>query len=379
MYKCSWIPALAATFALASSSASGAEQGLACGKSAVELYRTVSSSVIKLVVLAIDPFDPGRKFSFSAGSAFVLGNDGTLVTNYHVLLNQRQIYAEGTQGRLGRADFIAGDPLTDIALVRVGALAGRPGIALPLAEQTDAVPGTPVFVVGYPGAQSLSISSGVISTGSVAIARNPVSWTTSFLRTDAAIDFGNSGGPVLDDCGRVVGIATLRDLGSRTGYAIPAVVVASVVRELAASGHVRRPWLGIGGRFVDEELLTLLGVPLTRGLLVETIEPGSDAARAGLSGGLVPVRVMAEAPFLIGGDIITRVNGLPLLSEKDVVTVGLSLKPGDDVTFDYFRSGVAKKGQVRLSERPSLPDDIRVLGTRSVAHRIDDFDMETVR
>jgi len=263
------------------SAAAGAEQDPSCGKSAAEIYKAAAPSVIKLVVLAIDPFDPGRKFSFSAGSAFLLKNDGTVVTNYHVLLNQRQIYAEGAQGRLGRAEFIAGDPLTDIALVRVGALAGRSALTLPLAEQMEAVPGTPVFVLGYPGAQNLSVSSGVVSTASVSISRNPISWMTSFLKTDAAIDFGNSGGPVLDDCGRVVGIATLREVGARAGYAIPAIVIGAVARELATSGHVRRPWLGVSGRFVDEELLSLLGVPLTRAAPLNGAQPapGQDSSQ----------------------------------------------------------------------------------------------------
>jgi putative serine protease PepD len=209
------------------------------------------------------------------------------------------------------------DPTLDVALLRPAG-EGIAAAPLDLAPPAAIAIGQEVHVIGYPLGIGKSISAGIVSGVSRILPRTTSSWLSPYIQTDAAVSPGNSGGPLLDGCGRVVGLIAGKinaPSAENLAFAIPTEVLAPVVEELAAKGRVSRPWHGLYGQMVTPPILLMLGAPpweaegLT-GFLVETIEPGSAADRAGLKGGVWPV-MWGPTEILLGGDIITEVNGVP--------------------------------------------------------------------
>jgi putative serine protease PepD len=185
-----------------------------------------------------------------------------------------------------------------------------------------------------------------------------MSYLLPYIQTDAAINPGSSGGPLVDRCGKVIGINTaMLRIAENIGFAVPANVARRVVPELVERGRVIRAWHGIYGRMVDPELLMFFNVPLVEGFLVETVEPGSPAELAGLRGGTVPVIIGAET-FILGGDIITKVNGNAIKDIQTVMRLVGQLKVGDTMKVEYFRDGETLTAEAVLPERPILPSDI---------------------
>ncbi len=178
-----------------------------------------------------------------------------------------------------------------------------------------------------------------------------------FIQTDAAINPGNSGGPLVDSCGEVVGINALyaEDV-QNINFAIPIDLVRELVPELLKKGRVVRAWHGINGRIVPMQLVYTLG--LVPGFLVETVEPGSPAEKIELQGGTLPIKIGMEE-YLLGGDIITKVNGEEIRDIETVARIARSLEVGDTVHLEYWREGKTLTVEVVLPERPTLPGDVR--------------------
>jgi S1-C subfamily serine protease len=178
-----------------------------------------------------------------------------------------------------------------------------------------------------------------------------------FLQTDAAISPGNSGGPLVDRCGRVIAVNTLGSSeGQNVNLSIPVDSVKELVPQLIEHGRVIRAWHGINGAIVPMQLVYTLG--LAPGYMIETIEPGSPAEKIGLRGGNFPV-VIGNAEFLLGGDIIIEVNGEKIGDMDTVYRIARSMKVGDEMEIKYFRGGMIKTAKVVLPERPLLPGDTR--------------------
>jgi S1-C subfamily serine protease len=185
-----------------------------------------------------------------------------------------------------------------------------------------------------------------------------MSWLTPFMQTDAALNPGNSGGPLVDRCGEVVGISTLSSgqKAQNLNFAVPIDTARDIISQLLEHGRVIRAWHGINGKLVPAILQLALGVQ--PGFLIETIEPGSPAEKLGLRGGSLPL-VFGTQEVLLGGDVITKVNGEALSSMDAVTRIARSLKVGDKLTLEYWRAGQLKTATVVLPERPMLPGDFR--------------------
>jgi S1-C subfamily serine protease len=178
------------------------------------------------------------------------------------------------------------------------------------------------------------------------------------IQTDAPINPGNSGGPLVDRCGQVIGINTLISEDAQSiGFAVPINSARSVLRELRESGRVIRPWLGVQGRAVDAKLGTIVRMPVTPGYLVEVVFDGSPADEAGVRGGNLAIIVQGEE-YLLGGDILTAIQGTPIRTHQDYVAKVKTLKPGQKVKLTVMREGHSRDVTLTVGERPRLPTDL---------------------
>ena len=234
--------------------------------------------------------------------------------------------------------------------------------------------GAQVFALGFPLGVGRSISAGIVSGQNRVLPRSTSSWLSPFLQTDAAISPGSSGGPLLDDCGRVVGMVTLGSTYpgvENLGFVIPNAVLTPVLEALARDGHVARPWHGLFGQMATPPILGMMGFPPelwadATGFLVETVEPGSAADRAGLTGGYFPV-LWGGQEIVLGGDIITRVDDRRILTLDDALEAVRSLQIGDTVEIGYLRDGEAAVASVEIEERPLLEAEMRLYDADGMA------------
>lgn len=328
-----------------------------CTEPIPELFRRVSPAVVFISAVSIDPFKLTDRVSSSIGSGFIASKEGLVLTNSHVVFGCRAITVTLDDGRGTRAELLGADPILDLAVLRVPV----PTEGLPVAILGDSDKlrvGEEVLAIGNPLGLEQTLTRGLVSGINRILPVSPMSLTLPLIQTDASINPGNSGGPLLDRCGEVIGINTSVLVGAENiGFAVPINIAKGVLPQLVAKGRVVRPWLGVTGKLISKELGNILNLPLVDGFLVEAIEPGSPAQRAGLEGGELPIKI-AGVEFLFGGDIITAANGQSLSDPEKFFTFVRSLKVGDKVRLVIFREGKTLKVEFVLPERPILPGDL---------------------
>ena len=347
---------VAAVFTSALILAAPATAGTTCDKTFTEIFRETSPSVVQIFSVAIDPFSLMDRVQLGSGSGIVLDDDGHILTNAHVVHDTSEIVISTGDAAMRKAEVIGTDPVSDLAVIRLT----DQEVPLPKASfgNSDELEiGDEVLAVGFPFGMGTTATRGIVSGLGKVVPFSTMSWLTPFLQTDAAINPGNSGGPLVNRCGKVIGVNTLSsEKGQNFNFALPANLVLELVPQLVAKGRIIRPWHGIHGRLVPPLLQFTLGtVP---GFLVETIEPGSPAEKIGLRGGNLPVVIGVEE-FLLGGDVVTKVNGERLRDMETVVRVVRGFKVGDTVNMEYWRDGETHTVEVVLPERPILPGDVR--------------------
>jgi putative serine protease PepD len=218
--------------------------------------------------------------------------------------------------------------------------------------------GDPTVAIGNPFGFDRTLTTGVVSALQRKI-RAPDNYTIeNVIQTDAAINPGNSGGPLIDAGGRVIGInSQIATGGSGSGsvgiaFAVPIDTAKQVITQLKADGRVERPWLGLDFVAIDPSVRQL-GVDQSRGLLVQAVHSGGPAARAGISPGDQSVMLPSGQPLLVGGDVITAVDGQPT-SDADALRRALATrKPGDMVKLSVTRDGRQRAVDVTLGNRPA--------------------------
>ncbi|MHA1564057.1 MAG: S1C family serine protease, partial [Alphaproteobacteria bacterium] len=266
------------------------------------------------------------------------------------------------------AELVGADPVLDLAVLRLPSAESRVPAAK-LGDSADLEVGQDVLAVGNVLGMGLALTRGIVSGLDRVVRRSPMSWLAPLIQTDAAINAGSSGGPLVNLCGEVVGINTFRlEQGDGVAFSVPVNIAEQTIPQLIEDGRIKRPWHGINGKIIDVPLQMLLRVPLVRGLLVEAVEPGSAAAQIGLRGGGFPVRVGAKE-YLLGGDIITHVNGERLIDLKTAARIVGSLKVGDSVEIEFFREGKSHTAEAILPERPVLASDLTGLRTRQADYQ----------
>jgi S1-C subfamily serine protease len=215
--------------------------------------------------------------------------------------------------------------------------------------------GDEVVAIGNPVGLDQTMTRGIVSGLNRLL---PGISDEPMIQTDAPINPGNSGGPLVDRCGSVVGINTLISEDAQSiGFAVPINAAKSILRDLREVGRVVRPWLGMQGRAVDQRLGAVVRMPVTPGYLIEIVYDGSPADRAGVRGGNLSVVVQGEE-YLLGGDILTGINGTPIRTHQDYIERVKTLRVGQRVRLTIAREGQSRELMLTVAERPRLPSDL---------------------
>lgn len=339
-----------------------------CDRSPQDVSREIVPSIVSILAVSIDPFSLVERLHTVVGSGIVIDDAGHVLTNSHLVFGSSSIAVTTSRQEVFVAELVGADPVLDLAVLRLPVTAHSLSAAM-LGDSDALEIGQDTLAVGNAFGMGLAVTRGIVSGLNRVVRRSPMSWLAPLIQTDAAINAGSSGGPLVNLCGEVIGINTFRlEQGAGVGFSVPINVAKEAIPQLIQDGRIKRPWHGVNGKIVELPLQMLLRVPLVRGFLVETVEPGSAAAEIGLRGGSFPVRVGA-AEYLLGGDIITRVNGKPLTDLQAAVDIVGSLEVGGNVTIEYFREGKTYSAEVVLSERPILPSDLTGVRARQVDYQ----------
>jgi len=283
-----------------------------------------------------------ERYSEGNGSGFFIDENGHVLTNYHVVgsANRIEVYLPG--GRMAVARVVGTAPTLDLALLRVDLTEADLVEPLRLSE-SDVVVGQKVIAVGHPLALHNTLTVGVVSGVQRSLPEGPVELRGALFQTDAAINPGSSGGPLLDSSGEVVGIATaLAREAENVGFGVPIGLAKRAVPDLIAMGHPYRPSLGIEGIEITPELVDLFGLPERSGFLVERVVPGSLADDAGIRAGTRMV-LLNETAYVLGGDIVMAINGEEISSASPIARILLYPRPGTDLTVTVFRDGQVRE------------------------------------
>jgi 2-alkenal reductase len=309
--------------------------------------------------------------SQAQGSGFVVSDDGYVLTNSHVITTAGEadetqtpeaasrVYVQFRDGERVAAQIIGWDLYDDVGLVKVDP-ANHAVSPVPLGDSSAVVVGEPVAAIGSPFGQESSLSVGVVS----ATERSIDSLTSGYdlidaIQTDAPINRGNSGGPMFNARGEVIGInAQIRSesgTAEGVGFAVPINAAKRSMEQLIQTGRVRYAWLGITTQTVTPRMARQLQYGEEQGAAVQEVVDGSPAARAGLQGG-GEEREYEGVRLLVGGDLIVAIDGRPVDSAEDVVrAVTQRLLPGQNTELTILRDGERQTVTVRLGERPASP------------------------
>jgi S1-C subfamily serine protease len=386
-----WTLVLAGLAALAvgGCGGSGDDAGSRAGSGGADGVRTVEHTTTVEVVRGAggdDSFDPARIYERDApgvvtvfsvlpgesgvsgsgesgiGSGFVLDGRGEVATNAHVVTEgegrsirkAKEVYVAFADANQVPARIVGYDPNADVALLRIdpAGLTLRP---LRLGTAHDLRVGSPVAAIGSPFGEPQSLSVGVVSATDRSIKSLTGFEIAGAIQTDAAINRGNSGGPLVNAKGEVLGInsqiQTTSGGGEGVGYAIPADTVRRTLDALRTDGKVAYAYLGVSTARIYPQLARRFRLPVTAGAWVQDVVAGGPAQKAGLHAGDRARRFQAR-DITVGGDIITAVNGEKLADEDALGVALLAFKPGQRITLRVYRDGKPRNVSVRLGTRP---------------------------
>ena len=336
------------------------------GLSINDVYRHAAPGVVQvtsttIVNLPADPFFgdlfPQQQRQQSLGSGFVIDKAGHIVTNFHVVDGAKQVRVSFSNGASMKAAVVGTDASSDLAVLKIAA-SSRALTPLPLGNSDDMEVGDPVVAIGNPFGLDRTVTAGIVSAIQRAITA-PNGYTIDhIIQTDAAINHGNSGGPLLNNHGEVIGVNSQIETGGAetgnvgVGFAIPSNTVKTVIAQLVREGRVDRAFLGISAVPITRDLARVFRLPVSKGLLVQSIQPGSGAAVAGLKAGTTQV-VLAGESYNLGGDIIVQAGGTPVASLDRLRDVVAGKKPGDTLQIRVFRGSTKRTVSVKLGRQPA--------------------------
>ena len=307
----------------------------------------------------LNPFGGGG--GTATGSGFVIDHAGHILTNAHVVDGAQRI--EVTLGNTDTsqpvsARVVGKDPSTDVALLQVDAPSDQLH-PLALGDSSQLQVGDSVVAIGNPFGLDRTVTSGIVSAIQRAITA-PNGYTIDHvIQTDASINHGNSGGPLLNGRGEVIGVNSQIETGGSgsggnvgVGFAVPSNTVKTVIAQLIRQGRIDRAFIGISAVPITRDLARVFRLPVSKGLLVQSVQPGSGAAKAGLKAGTTQV-VLAGESYNLGGDIIVEAGGAPVASLDRLRDVVAGKKPGDKLQLKVYRGSKQTSVAVELGRQPA--------------------------
>jgi S1-C subfamily serine protease len=329
------------------------------------IYRASAPGVVHIETTTKlqQPADPffGNPFGTTQtqralGSGFVIDKAGHIVTNYHVVHGASTIQVSFSDNERFKAKLVGVDPSTDVAVLKVH-VKSRALKALPLGNSDSVRVGDQVIAIGNPFGLDRSVTSGIVSAVQRRIeAPNQLS-ISHVIQTDAALNHGNSGGPLLNAQGQVIGVNAQIETGGVSegnvgiGFAIPINTVKDVVADLIKHGKVEHAFLGIEGKTLTPAIARLFHLPVSSGVLVGSVRPGSGAAQAGLKAATNEVTVEGES-WPAGGDVIVKVDGQPIATIDRLIDVIAAKRPGDKIDVGIVRGTSRQTLTVKLGRQP---------------------------
>jgi S1-C subfamily serine protease len=337
-----------------------------------EIYRRSAPGVVQITTTStvevepdpfLNPFGfPEEQRQQALGSGFVIDTAGRIVTNFHVVQGAEQIEVSFSNRDSVQARVVGTDPSTDLALLKVNvdARALRP---LDLGNSDRVRVGDSVVAIGNPLGLERSVTAGIISA-----LHRPLTAPNEFtiddvIQTDASINSGNSGGPLIAANGSVIGVNTAIATGNTgargnigIGFAVPMNTVRNVVSQLIEKGRVEHPFIGVGAQEVDPEIAQLFNLPAERGLLVVRVYENSGAAGAEMQAGTREVVIDGES-YLLGGDFIVEIDGKPVSQAEDLRKAIMGKKVGDEITIEAYRGDEKRSFDVKLGRQPAVSQE----------------------
>src|SRR5277367_2175521 len=319
----------------------------------VRIYRQASPAVANIVTRTVEyDFFYNPVPVEGAGSGFLIDTDGHILTNFHVVQGAQTI--EVTLGDLTKYEgkLIGADTRNDIALIKIDTK-GKKLTPLPLGDSRNLQVGQRALAIGNPFGFSSSLTTGIVSALGRTVQTSETTFIDEAIQTDASINRGNSGGPLLDSHGQVIGInsAIYSPSGAAAGigFAIPINTGRRVAEDLIKYGRVRRATLGAEGRALWPQLAEALKLSVQQGILIERVEPGGAAAQAGIRGGNKSM-VAGLQELRIGGDVLIAVDGKAITNQMDLNLMLNRSQPGNSVTLTIVRDGKQMNVPVKLGE-----------------------------
>jgi S1-C subfamily serine protease len=334
-----------------------------------DIYTRSAPGVVQVTTTSVvqvpqDPFFgnpfglPQTEQAKALGSGFVIDKAGHIVTNYHVVQGARSIEVSFSNNESMKAKIVGADPSTDLAVLQVKA-DSRALTPLQLGNSDNVRVGDSVVAIGNPFGLDRTVTAGIVSALQRPI-QAPNGYTIDHvIQTDAALNHGNSGGPLLNAQGLVIGVNSQIQTGDTgtdgnvgVGFAIPSNTVKTVVAQIIKNGKVEHAFIGINAHGITPELARVFRLPVSSGLLVESVDPGSGAANSGLKAGTTDVVIAGES-YRLGGDVIVKADGVPVRSVERLRDVVAAKQPGDTITLDIYRGSKKLTLHVKLGRQPS--------------------------
>ena len=320
----------------------------------VRIYRQASPAVANILTKATEyDFFMEPVPVEGAGSGFVIDPRGYILTNYHVVEGAQSIEVVlGDQSR-HPAKYIGADQRNDVALIKIDPK-GKQLATLKLGDSNSIQVGQKVLAIGNPFGFQSTLTTGVVSALGRTVQTSQTTAIEEAIQTDAAINRGNSGGPLINSHGEVIGInsAIYTPTGTTAGigFAIPINTAKSIANDLITSGRVHRAFLGVQTLSISGGLGEALDLPVQEGLLVEVVTKGGPAAAGGLHGGDRVVLAGMQRLY-IGGDVIVAIDGQKVTNQFDMNLVLNHHRPGDTVNVTVYRGGKKMDIPIKLGER----------------------------
>jgi putative serine protease PepD len=320
-----------------------------------QIYNRTNKGVVEITVTSTGQTTPfgGSQSQQAQGSGFVYDDSGHIITNQHVVDGANSISVKFWNGASYKATLVGSDASTDLAVIQVDAPSSllHP---LSLGDSSKLAVGDGVVAIGSPFGLEETVTSGIVSALHRSMTAPNDFTINDSIQTDAAINHGNSGGPLLNMQGRVIGVNSQIESDSGgsdgVGFAIPSNTVRSIASQLISSGNVSHAYLGVGVETIPSSVASALGVPA--GVELAQVRSGTPAAQAGLRAS-TGTRTIDGQEYPTGGDVVTAIDGEAVSTSAELQARIDAKRPGDTVSITYSRGGKSHTVQVKLATRPS--------------------------